>query len=199
VIRLDRTLAGALLWRASMLSLTRTRFALALAASALLLASTLGACLDPGDVTVVPGIARYKESGEFVRVSSRAYDSDISGDIRIDVWVSKDSADEYERISPEEHGSGASLPYGTVIVREVLDKKTAQLQKLTLMVKGPEGVAPEIGDWWYAVTDGAGVPFLNDDGSEKKGAMPECRGCHEARGAEDDFLFGVPRDVRDAE
>lgn len=156
----------------------------------------LAGCMEPGDLTVVPGISQYKGSGEYVQVSRGEYDSDLSADIRIDVWVSKDAAAQYQRIAPEAHDSGASLPYGTVIIREVHDKKTARLQKLTMMYKGPPGVAPEIGDWQYAVTDAVGVPLLNDDGTEKKGDMPECRGCHEERGAEDDFLFGVPRNVR---
>ena len=155
------------------------------------------ACLaEPGDATVVPGISSYKISGDFEHVSQSAYDSDLGSDIRIDVWVSKEAAAEYQRISPETHGSGANLPYGTVIVREVHDKKTGALTKLTLMVKGPEGVAPEIGDWWYAVTDPVGVPLLDAEGNEQKGAMPGCRGCHEERGAQDDFLFGVPSDAR---
>jgi len=153
-------------------------------------------CLEPGDMTVVAGVGHYRDSGDFVRVSDRAYDSKISDTTRIDVWISKDAVDEYLKIAPEDEGSGAQLPYGTVIVREVHDKKTSELLKLTLMVKGPEGVAPDLNDWWYAVTDPAGVPLLDDDGNPRAGEMPECEGCHEERGAKDDFLFGVPRDAR---
>jgi hypothetical protein len=179
-----------------------SRIALSRSASLLWMTSLLAAplllagCLEPGDLTVVPGISQYKASGAYVRVSKGAYDSDLSSDTRIDVWVSRDAAEQYRRIAPEAHGSGATLPYGTVIIREVHDKKTAKLLKLTMMYKGAPGVAPEIGDWQYAVTDAVGVPLLNDDGSEKKGDMPECRGCHEERGAQDDFLFGVPEDAR---
>ena len=165
-----------------------------LMAAALLLVG----CYEPGDLTIAPGISHYRDSGEYMRVSEGTYDSGLSADIRVDVWVSKDAADQYRRIAPEAHGSGASLPYGTVIVREVHDKKTGELKKLTLMYKGPRGVAPEIGDWQYAVTDAVGVPLMNDDGTEKRGDMPECRGCHEERGAQDDFLFGVPEDERAA-
>ncbi len=179
-----------------MFSLTRFVFALALAASASLCAAGLGACIEPGDITVVAGVARYRDSGEFVHVSQKAYDSELGQDTRIDVWISKEAAEEYARITPDEHGSGARLPYGTVIIREVHDKKTSELLKLTLMVKGPEGVAPELDDWWYAVTDAVGVPLVAADGTPKRGSLPECRKCHEDRGEQDDFLFGVPDEVR---
>jgi hypothetical protein len=184
-----------LLYEVTMLSFLKTSLWMTL-----LVAFTLpfAGCLDPGDVTAVPGVSRYKDSGDYVQMSRGAYDSGLSSDTRIEVWVSKDAAAQYQRIAPEAHGSGASLPYGTVIVREVHDKKTARLLKLTMMYKGPEGIAPEIGDWQYAVTDLVGVPLLNDDGSEEQGDMPECRGCHEERGAQDDFLFGVPGDERAA-
>jgi hypothetical protein len=189
-------LARALLNRSAMFSISRLTVALALAAPAILGLLLLGGCLDPGSLTVVDGVSRYRDSDAFVHMSARPYDSDISKDTRIDVWVSKDAADEYARITPEGHGSGADLPYGTVIVREVRDRKTDQVLKLTLMVKGPVGVDPELGDWWYAVTDPVGVPLVDDEGNEKRGNLPECMGCHEDRGDEDDFLFGVPRDVR---
>jgi hypothetical protein len=192
-----------LLYEAAMLSNAQKLLPFVLATFAMLATSLVAllsaGCMEPGDLTVLPGISEYKSSGEYVRVSRGAYDSDLGSDIRIDVWVSANAADAYRQISPEVHGSGATLPYGTVIVREVHDKKSGELQKLTLMYKRTSGVAPEVGDWEYAVTDGAGIPLVNDDGSEKSGLMPECRSCHEKRGAVDDFLFGVPRAARAAD
>ena len=193
-------MARRLLYVAAMLSNAQKLGSFVLATFAMLAASLLAmltaGCMEPGDLTVLPGISDYKTSGEYVRVSKGAYDSDLGSDIRIDVWVSANAAEAYRQISPEVHGSGASLPYGTVIVREVHDKKTGALQKLTLMYKTDRGVAPEVGDWEYAVTDGIGIPQRNDDGSEKNGLMPECRSCHEKRGPVDDFLFGVPETMK---
>jgi hypothetical protein len=195
-IWLARAVARGLLKSDAMFSISRLTVALALAAPAILGLSLLGGCLDPGSLTVVEGVSRYRDSDAFVHVSSRAYDSEISKDTKIDVWVSRDAAEQYARITPDAHGSGADLPYGTVIVREVRDRKTDQVLKLTLMVKGPEGVDPALDDWWYAVTDPVGVPLVDDQGNEKRGNLPECMGCHEDRGDQDDFLFGVPREVR---
>jgi hypothetical protein len=58
------------------------------------------------------------------------------------------------------------------------------------MVKGPAGFSPELGDWWFAVTDAEGVPMQTDAGT-LTGPLVACSTCHLPRDA-DDYLFGVP-------
>jgi hypothetical protein len=116
----------------------------------------------------------------------------VSGSF-IDVWVSAEAFDEYAKITPGSVGSGASLPLGTIIVRAVSDA-SGEVQKLTLMRRGPEGIYPRLDDWWFAETDATGVP-LADDAGVLVGPMPACATCHLGRAA-DDYLFGVPLTAR---
>ena len=66
------------------------------------------------------------------------------------------------------------LNVGTVIVREVLDAQGA-ISSITAIAKGPPGLDPTLGDWWFAKADPSGS-----------------HSCHVPRAAED-YLFGVPR------
>jgi hypothetical protein len=50
---------------------------------------------------------------------------------------------------------------------------------------------PTLGDWWFGVTDPAGVPITDATGLQV-GKLTACHGCHIPR-ATDDFLFGVPK------
>jgi len=59
------------------------------------------------------------------------------------------------------------------------------------MYKGPAGYNPDLGDYWFGVTDVRGVPLTDDQGRQRVGRMTECYSCHADR-AEDDDLFGVP-------
>jgi hypothetical protein len=150
--------------------------------------------LSPAEVAVVGEVVDYRSEG-FARINSVPYQSDIDSRVAIDVWINAEAAPIYARVSPEVDGSGVYLPDGTVIVREVHDGKSGQLGKLTVMVKGQPGHAPEVGDWWFAVTDENGVPIVDENGRRLSGDLQECYGCHQARAA-DDFVFGVPRDLR---
>jgi hypothetical protein len=159
----------------------------------LLLCLVLLAGCDPqsaGEVAILPGLADYRSDG-YVRVNRAPYTSELDRDIAIDVWISSEAVADYARIAPEADGSLVSLPEGTVIIREVHEAQSGQLGKLTLMIKGPPGYAPEVGDWWFAVTDERGVPLDDASGKRMAGALHECYGCHQGR-QEDDFLFGVP-------
>ena len=102
---------------------------------------------------------------------------------------------EYAKVQPDAGDSGARVPPGTLIVRAVVDANDA-VSKLTLMLKGPAGTNPDLGDWWFAETDPSGVP-LDDDAGALVGRLTGCYGCHLPRSG-DDFLFGVPPDDRPA-
>jgi hypothetical protein len=122
-------------------------------------------------------------------VVSDAYPSAIAPTNRVELWVSAADVADYARIEPDRSGSGATVPAGTLIVREVQDNGGA-ITKLTLMVKGPPGYNPDLGDFWFGVTAPDGTP-LWDNGAQQLGRLTACYGCHQQRSA-DGFLFGVP-------
>ena len=61
-------------------------------------------------------------------------------------------------MQPDATGSGAQLPAGSMIVRAVIDADAGAVARLTVMLKGPAGYNPALGDWWFAETD----PWGND-------------------------------------
>jgi hypothetical protein len=126
--------------------------------------------------------------GAFTRINRAPYGSTV-GSFNLDVYVSQ-AARSYGRIHPETTGSGVSLPPGTLIVRQVLDAQ-GQVTKVTLMAKLAAGYDPTLGDWWFGVTDPAGVPLVDGAGPQV-GRLTDCHGCHLPR-AGDDYLFGVPQ------
>lgn len=131
--------------------------------------------------------------GAFTRINRAPYPSAV-GSFEIDVYVNVNrDAHAYSRIHPETTGTGIVLPPGTLIVRQVLDAQ-GQVAKVTLMAKQAAGYDPTLGDWWFGVTDPAGVP-LQDASGPQVGRLVECHGCHLPR-AQDDYLFGVPQQVQ---
>jgi hypothetical protein len=158
----------------------------------------LAGCEDVGraDVALLPEMVDYRSNGAFTRVNATPYVSDLDSSASIDVWISTPEAADYARVDPGVAGSRVHLADGTVIIREVHDGVSGQLGRLTIMVKGNPGHAPEVGDWWFAVTDENGIPVEDETGRRLAGDLQECYGCHQARGVDDDFLFGVPASVR---
>jgi mono/diheme cytochrome c family protein len=124
---------------------------------------------------------------------SGTYASAVAASSSIELYASRDATAAYRAIAPEASGSRASVPEGGVIVREVLDA-SGTAQRLTVMAKGPAGYEPILGDWFFAVTDLAGVPAV-ENGQARAGRLVDCYGCHTPRAA-DDYLFGVPLDQR---
>jgi hypothetical protein len=173
-----------------------SRLSLTQMVSLLALTSGAVACteLEPAEVAIVSEVGRYRSEG-FMRINAAPYRSDLDEQVEIDVWINAEAAADYAKVTPEASGSGVYLPDGTIIVREVHDSESGQLGKLTVMIKGQPGHAPEIGDWWFAVTDENGVPIVDETGRRLAGDLEQCYGCHQAR-AEDDFLFGVPSTQR---
>jgi len=152
----------------------------------LLLASCAGSLTPVGDdepideaavASVLPG---FHESPAFVAVNRAMYPSALDGTL-IDVYVSANAFAEFGSITPETSASKIVVPEGTYIIRALPDK-------LTLMVKGPPGYNPELGDYWFGVATPDGTLV-------KSGKLSECYGCHLDR-ANDSYLFGVPADMR---
>jgi hypothetical protein len=128
-----------------------------------------------------------------VHVTRATYPSAGVTGSTIDEWVSTIGAEDYMAIAPDGGAASAEVPVGTTIVREVLDG-TGSVSELTLLVKGPPGYNPTIGDWWWGVTDPEGAPVI-DDGGTALGRLTQCYSCHVPRQSED-FLFGAPLDDR---
>ncbi len=142
-------------------------------------------------------IASYKTSGAFVKMTTAPYASLAASKARIDIWVSAADAATYATVDPSKTGSKATLPCGATIIREIIDE-TNTITKLTVMVKGAAGYNPDVGDYYWMVTDPSGVVLdYPDGGAPMQGRMPECHSCHLPRSG-DDFLFGVPAASRSA-
>jgi len=135
----------------------------------------------------------YRQGARFEAVSGAPYPSAIAAQTDVDVFVTTADYAMYARISPDQSGSGASLTPGATIVREVLDASGA-VSKLTLMVKGPPGYNPTVGDFWFGVTTPDGTPMVTN-GVMQMGKVQSCFGCHVPR-ASDGYLFGVPESDR---
>jgi hypothetical protein len=135
----------------------------------------------------------YRDSQAFTPLNNPAYASALGGEAFINVYVSAFAFDTYAAVDPDGPGTGITLPEGTIIVREVLDP-SGKVKRLTLMAKGPAGYNPDLGDYWFAVTEPDGTPVV-ENGATRAGKLADCYSCHLAR-ASDDFLFGVPAGVR---
>ena len=136
----------------------------------------------------------HRDSPAFVRLNDAPYPTALGTGADINVYVSTNGYVPYATITPDTSGSNVVVPEGTLIVREVLEPSGA-IKTLTLLYKGPKGYNPELGDFWFGVTDSAGKPVLDTAGAPKTGRLSECFSCHIPR-ATDGYLFGVPADVR---
>lgn len=134
----------------------------------------------------------YKFSPQFVPVNRVAYASTAASGIEINVWATSADIASYAEIAPEQSGSHVDLNPGAMIVREV--SKNGAVVKLTLMVKGPPGYNPDLGDFWFGVTDPYGVPLV-ENGAKLTGKLSQCYSCHIPR-KDDGYLFGVSEAAR---
>ncbi|HTQ44742.1 MAG TPA: cytochrome P460 family protein [Polyangiaceae bacterium] len=149
--------------------------------------------VDTGAVLEALNGWAFSTSSTFTHATKAAYASKAAPGAWVQEWVSSDAYAAYSSISPDASGSGVVLPAGTTIVRAVYDAQ-AQPTEVTVMVKGPSGYNPDLGDWWFGLADANGV-FDTNDGGAMMGRLTQCYSCHQPRSA-DDFLFGVPTDDR---
>ncbi|MGD0526401.1 MAG: hypothetical protein ABSE49_14715 [Polyangiaceae bacterium] len=151
----------------------------------------------PPEVDSVAALASIADGGYrgagFTHATLTPYPSTVATGSFVDEWVSSASYAEYSRVSPDAGDSGVVLPVGSTVVRAVVDSNDDVI-KLTVMLKGPAGYNPALGDWWFAETDPWGTP-LSDDAGTLIGRLAACYGCHVPRSG-DDYLFGVPLDDR---
>ncbi|MCE9578129.1 MAG: hypothetical protein K8W52_33695 [Deltaproteobacteria bacterium] len=152
----------------------------------MVLVAGLAAC-DVGETWDQQNLDELVGHDGFTRINPRPFASAL-GAPGVNIDIDPASASAYRLIDPDVVGSNAHLPSGAMIVRSVLDANGV-VTKLTMMVKGPPGYDPTLGDWWFGETDPDGVPIM-ENGVPLIGALEECHQCHLDR-ATDDFLFGV--------
>lgn len=148
--------------------------------------------IDAGAMLALIADGGYRGPG-FTHATKTPYASAVATGSFVDEWVSSNGYADYSKVQPDASDSGAFLPVGSMIVRAVVDAD-AEVTKLTVMLKGPNGYNPSLGDWWFAETDPSGTP-LTDDAGTLAGRLSDCYGCHLPRSG-DDYLFGVPLDDR---
>jgi hypothetical protein len=129
---------------------------------------TPGGLVDTTTVLDSISNAAYRTDGTFRLMNPKPYASAVSGVANVNVWVSAADYDDYARIDPEVSGSNANVKPGTTLIREVVDD-TGTTDTLTVIVKGPSGYNPVVGDLWFAVTDPLGSP-MNQSGYAMMGS-----------------------------
>jgi hypothetical protein len=141
------------------------------------------------EISVMLKDKEYRGNG-FVQMNTVPYESDLAPGSKITCYVSKEAALSYAGIVPDlTMALTGTFPVGGVVVREVSDA-AGQVQKLTVMVRQKQGYYPDVGDFFFGVTDMQGRPLADANGQMQWGRLPSCAGCHEKRqGAQ--YLFGV--------
>jgi hypothetical protein len=151
------------------------------------------AIVSVDDDAILSTLATFRTSPAFQHVNRDGYETGLGTGAIIDVYVSANGFAPYATIAPETQGTGAEVPEGTLIVREVKETSGA-VKSLTLMYKGPKGYNPDLNDFWFGVTDPDGTPVVQD-GKPRLGKLTDCYSCHLAR-SQDGYLFGVPAQNR---
>lgn len=132
----------------------------------------------------------YRGAG-FRALNSTPFSSTVSPTKQIALWVSERGYAALSQISSDNAGSGMTVPVGTVIVRDVLNRGV--LDAITVMVKLPEGTFPLGGDYWYAAADPDGKIRLDaETKTPLAGLLANCGTCH-LRRSSDDYIFGAPQ------
>jgi hypothetical protein len=141
------------------------------------------------EISVMLAKQEYRGNG-FVQMNTAPYDSDLAPGSKIMCYVSKDAALAYAGIVPDlKTALTGEFPVGGIVVREVSDAQ-GKVQKLTVMRREQRGYYPDVGDFFFGVTDTSGRPMPDANGQVQWGRLPSCAGCHIQRsGAE--YLFGV--------
>lgn len=145
------------------------------------------------ETEVLARLAKFRTAPDFVRVNAWPYPSALDPSKFINVYISTDALLPFSQVAPEVTGTGVDVPEGALIVRETLDSR-GTATALTLMYKGPPGYNPELGDFWFGVTDPWRVPLV-ENGAEMSGKLEACYDCHRDRSS-DGYLFGVPQTNR---
>jgi hypothetical protein len=130
--------------------------------------------VDPG--SIVEAALLYMQ---LTRMNDEPFESKHGLADRVNVWVPEGQAAQYMALSEQ-----TTFEEGTLIIKEQLDAQ-GRVDGLTIMFKGPEGLAPTVGDWWFGL--------VSPEGEVSVGGQPEaCTSCHTGA-AKTDYVFGLPR------
>lgn len=121
-------------------------------------------------------VAQYET---FVRLTQRPISSAHGLADTIHVWARSSDVESYEAASA---GDPVDFAEGALIVKEQFDADGA-LSSLTVMYKGPQGYAPEAGDWWWGF-------FGADLSLQNGGRIGACIDCHQ-RAEASDWIYGL--------
>lgn len=118
---------------------------------------------------------------ELVRIT----DTPIPGEVHgladtMDIFVSADVEADYRTITRDNPESSVVFAERTVLVKEQYDADGA-FNSFTVMVKGPDGQNPDVGDWWFG--------FAGEDGVVAEGPAA-CGECHQGR-PDSDYVYGL--------
>jgi hypothetical protein len=131
----------------------------------------------------------YRGAG-FVRMNPAPYASALASGAWVTAYVSRDAAGAYQWVEPDAKSAGGDeFPVGGVIVREVVDSH-GDVVKLTVMARRETGYYPDVGDFFFGVTDVNGTPLNDAGGHPQWGKLDTCAACHIGR-ASAKYLFGV--------
>lgn len=145
-------------------------------------ASSTGEPAPFDEAEVIEQAGQY--ATELVRINAQPFPSQHGLASTVNVFVDAAAADLYRAIDPAAP-TEVDFPEGTLLVKEHLDAEGSPDGYL-LMVRGPEGYAPEASDWFWARVDGSGT-------TQETGAVGFCIGCHAAVAG---HVFGVETDNR---
>lgn len=134
------------------------------------------------EAEVLERAAQY--ATELVQINDQPFASQHGLASTVNVFVDPAAADLYGMLDPAAPAE-LDFPEGTLLVKEHLDD-AGDPSGYTLMVRGPEGYAPEASDWYWARVDGSGMVA-------ESGAVDFCIACHSAAPG---HVFGVETDNR---
>lgn len=167
--------------------LMKPRFVLACSLFLLPLACDDGTPMDDSfdEDAIIAEAAMFETA--LVKVNDQPFGSQHGLADTVNVYIDEDAADLYRTLDPEAPVD-VDLPEGTLIVKEHLDM-AGEYDGYLMMYRGPEGYAPETGDWFWARIDGGG----NTQETGPSGSVDFCISCHSPAPS---LVFGVAADNR---
>ena len=133
--------------------------------------------VDESEVT--DALMAYQET--LVRYSGEPEHAETHADAAsVAIWGTPEVEELFHSIDAMDPSQSVSFPEGTTFAKEHFDEDD-QLFGVNIMFKGPEGYAPDDGDWiWLRVREGEPTHF---------GRVEFCQDCH-AAAENSDFVVG---------
>ncbi len=140
--------------------------------------------IEVDDQMILDAVANYQSDFTLINAAPQASGAHAGGGIDVNIYVNPVAEDAYRAVDPD-NLADASMPVGTIIVKEHLDGMGG-VSASTVMYKAEAGYNPEFGDWWWGVGDLLGGS-LNASGQNPG----MCTGCHVSV-SQSDYVYGVP-------